>query len=87
MIKRILVFMYSTHYSRQILNKLDFNRQIREKYSNITFHKNPSSGNRDVPCERTDEQPDVTGFSAILRTHLKIGMIYYFFLVVTRTFC
>jgi len=27
-----------------------------EKYSNIKFHKNPSSGDRVVPCGRTDPQ-------------------------------
>jgi len=42
-------------YSRQILLKLEFSRQIFEKYPNIKFHKNPSSGSR-VPCGRTDRQ-------------------------------
>jgi len=34
--------------------KLEFTRQSFEKYSNIKFHKNPSSGNRVVLCGRTD---------------------------------
>jgi len=34
--------------------KLEFCRQILEKYSNIKFHENPSSGSPVVPCERTD---------------------------------
>jgi hypothetical protein len=29
--------------------KLEFSRQILEKYSNIKFHKNPSSGKRAIP--------------------------------------
>jgi hypothetical protein len=29
-----------------------------EKYPNIKFHENPSSGNRVVPCGRTDIQTD-----------------------------
>ena len=34
----ILVFMYSTHYSCQILMKIEFSGNICEKYSNIQFH-------------------------------------------------
>jgi hypothetical protein len=29
-------------------------RQVFEKYSNIKFHENPSSGSRVVPCGKTD---------------------------------
>jgi hypothetical protein len=45
--------MYSTLYC-QILKKLEFPRQIFEKYSNIKFHENPSSGSRVVPCGQMD---------------------------------
>jgi hypothetical protein len=34
--------------------KFEFSRQIFEKYANIKFHKNPSSGSRVVPCGQTD---------------------------------
>ena len=34
--------------------KLEFSRQIFEKYSNIIFHENPSSGSRVDPCGRMD---------------------------------
>jgi len=34
-------------------NGLEFSGQILEKYSNIKFHKNPSSGSPVVPCEKT----------------------------------
>jgi hypothetical protein len=35
--------------------KLDFiDSFFFEKYSNIKFHENPSSGSRVVPCGRTD---------------------------------
>jgi hypothetical protein len=34
--------------------KREFYRQIFEKYSNIKFHENPSSGNRVVSCGQTD---------------------------------
>jgi len=38
--------------------KIEFSRQIFEKYSNIKFHANPSSGRRVVPCGRTDGRTD-----------------------------
>ena len=34
--------------------KLELYRKIFEKYLNIKFHSNPSSGSRVVPCGRTD---------------------------------
>jgi hypothetical protein len=34
--------------------KFEFSQQIFEKYSNIKFNENPSSGTRDVPCGQTD---------------------------------
>jgi len=58
--KCIPVFMCNTHYSCRILMKLEFCRQCFEKYSNIKYHKNPSSGSRVVPCGQTDGQTDIT---------------------------
>jgi hypothetical protein len=46
----------NTSYSCLILVKLEFSRQIFEKYSCIKFHENPSSGSRVVPCDQTDGQ-------------------------------
>jgi len=46
-------------YSCQILIKLEFSRQIFEKYSNTKFHENPSSGSRVVPCVQTDRHDAV----------------------------
>ena len=40
--------------------RLKFSWQIFEKYSNIKFHENPSSGSRVVPWGRTDRQTDMT---------------------------
>jgi len=40
--------------------KLQFSRQILEKYPCIKFHENPSSGNRIVPFGQTDRQTDMT---------------------------
>jgi hypothetical protein len=38
--------------------KLEFSRQILEKYSTIIFLENPSSGSRGIPCGQTDERTD-----------------------------
>ena len=40
------------------LMKLEFSQQVLEKYSDIKFHENPSSGSRVVPCGRTDGRTD-----------------------------
>jgi hypothetical protein len=50
--------MYSACYSGQILKKLEFSRQIFEKYPIIKFHENPSSESRAVPCRRANTQAD-----------------------------
>jgi len=34
--------------------ELEFSQQFFEKYSNIKFHENPSSGSRVVPCGQRD---------------------------------
>jgi hypothetical protein len=38
--------------------EVEFSLQIFEKYSNIEFRENPSSGSRIVPCEGTDRRRD-----------------------------
>jgi hypothetical protein len=48
--------------------KLEFSRQIFEKYSKVNFHKNPSSGSRIVPCERKDGLTDMTKLINALRS-------------------
>jgi hypothetical protein len=54
--------------------KLEFSRQIFEKYSNIKFYGNPSSGSLDVPCGQTDgrihDEANSCSF-AVLGTSLK----------------
>jgi hypothetical protein len=42
--------------------KLEISRLIFEKYSNINFHENPSSGSHAVPCELTDETKLLVAF-------------------------
>jgi len=38
----------------QILKKLEFSPEIFEKYTNVKFNNNSSSGSLVVPCEQTD---------------------------------
>jgi len=40
--------------------KLEFSQQSFEKYSNIKFHENSSSGSRVVLCRWTEGQADMT---------------------------
>jgi len=52
--------------------KLEICRQIFEKYTNIKFNENPSSGSRVVPCGRRDRETNRheeanNSFSQILR--------------------
>jgi len=49
----------------QFLFKLEFCRQIFEKYSNIKFHRNPSIGSRIVPCRRMDMTNVIVAFRNI----------------------
>jgi hypothetical protein len=50
------------HYFCHILMKLEFSRHVLEKYSNIKFYGNPSSGSRVVPCGRTDMPKLIVAF-------------------------
>ena len=47
-------------YSSQIVTNLQLSRQIFEKYSNVKFHENPSSGSRFVPCGQTNGRADIS---------------------------
>jgi hypothetical protein len=61
-------FTQSDRYSCRILMKLEFSGQILQKYSNIKFDENKSSGSRVVPCRRTDGwQTDMTKLMVIFR--------------------
>jgi hypothetical protein len=58
-----------THYYYQILMKLESSRHIFENLSNIKFHKNPTSGSRDLSIGRTDGQTDVTKLIVAFRIY------------------
>jgi hypothetical protein len=44
-------------FSYPILTKIEFSGQVFEKYKNVKFHVNPSSGSR-VPCGQTDRHEE-----------------------------
>jgi hypothetical protein len=50
--------MQNVPYSRGILMKLEFSRQIFEESSNVKFHQNPSIGSRFVVCGQTNGRTD-----------------------------
>ena len=52
--KCVFVIMKTSLYSRPILMKIEFSRQIFEKSSNVKFHENPSSESRVVLRGQTD---------------------------------
>jgi len=58
--------------------KLEISRQIFEKYSNIRFHENPSSGIRVFQCGRRDRHDEAHSLLfGILATHLKMYCVIY----------
>jgi len=64
--------MQSTRCSLQISLRLEFHRNIFEKYSNVKFHENPSSRSRVVACRRRDGwaegQMDMTKLMVAIRS-------------------
>jgi hypothetical protein len=79
--KCILGFMWSTRYSCPILMKIEFSRNIFEKYINIKFHENPSSWSRVVPCGRTNGQTDITKLTVAFRSFAKAPRNHSFYFV------
>jgi hypothetical protein len=65
--KFAFVFTESTRYSRPILIKIEFSRQVFEKSPNIKFHENPSSWSRVVPRGQTDGRTDLTKLIVVFR--------------------
>ena len=47
--------------------KLEFSRQIFEKYSDKTNHENPSSGRQIIPCGRMEGRIDRTNVVVAFR--------------------
>jgi len=56
--KCTLVSMQILHYSCPILMRLEFSRNIFDKYSKMKRHENPCSVSRFVPCGMADWRTD-----------------------------
>jgi hypothetical protein len=66
--------------------KLEFSRQIFEKYSNIKFYENPFSGSGVVPCGQTDiYRPTHIYTYTYVHTHTYI-YIYIYIYIHTHTY-
>jgi hypothetical protein len=55
-------FMWCTRYSCQFLMKVEFSRQIFEKYSNTKFHENLFKRIRVLPCGRIERHEEANSF-------------------------
>jgi len=64
-------------HSFSILIKLEFSRQIFEKYSNTKCHENLSIGSRGVPYGRTDRQTDMTKLIVVFQSFAKAPKTEY----------
>ena len=71
--------MQNTRHSCQILMKLEFSRKILEKYSNIKFNENPSSGSGVAPRGKNG-QTDMTKLIVAFRNFTKAPKI-----IISRT--
>ena len=80
--KWILVFKHNTRLPCQVITKLEFSLQIFERYSNIKFNKNTSSGSRVVPCGRTDWHDEANSSFSLLcgrtKNHLTLKLLDIF---------
>jgi len=56
--------------------KFEFSLEIFEKYSNVKFHENPSSGSRVVPCGPTDRHEEVFRYFANARNKRFVNIHY-----------
>jgi len=61
------VFPSSTRYSCQILMKIEFCRQVFQKWSNIKIQENPFGGNRVVSCRPKEGQTYITMLIVVFR--------------------
>jgi hypothetical protein len=71
----ILVLMYSTSYSCQNLIKLEFSRHRLEKYADIRFDENPSSGSRVAAWRGAETWRSSHSPLAIQRTGLETALL------------
>jgi len=65
--------------------KLEFVGQICEKYSNIKFNENPSSGSGVVPCGRKDMTKLIAAFRNFATVHYKMSIFIVAVLILTNS--
>jgi hypothetical protein len=68
------------HFSCHILIQFKSSRQIFEKYTNIKFHENPSTGSRVVACGRTDMTNLIAAFNSFAKAPKSLFLCVIFFL-------
>jgi len=59
------------HYSSRILLRLEFSRQIFEKYYNAKFHENSSSESRVLPFGQTEIHDETVTFRNFANAYIK----------------
>jgi hypothetical protein len=64
--------------------KLELFRQIFEKYLNIIFNENGSSGSQVVPYERTDMMKQIVAFRNFVKVPKHSGVAYVTFYIAHR---
>jgi hypothetical protein len=83
---KICISLLIKHSLLSHLMKLEFSRHICEKYSNIKFHENPSSGRRLGPCGRTARWTDMTKLRVAFRNFANVlKKLGFYFRAVTDT--
>ena len=76
----------ATHYSCQILMRLEVSRQFCEQYSDITFHENPSIGSRVVSRRQTNITKPIVALLNFANAPKKESYIPTGFVVQRKTF-
>jgi hypothetical protein len=56
-----------------ILVRLEYSRNISEKYSDTKFHENPSSGSTVVPCGQSDKKMLIVVFRKFAKADKNSG--------------
>jgi len=79
--------LHATRYSCQIFTKLEFSRQIFEKYSGIKFYENPSSGRRVVPCGETDMTTVTVAFHNYAKEPKNLQLCLHCYRTLNHTVC
>jgi hypothetical protein len=59
--------------------KLEFPRQICEKFSSVKIHENPSTGSSVVPWGRTDRQTDMPKLIVAFRKFCELALKFHIF--------